>query len=91
MKYKLLIIAVALGVAGAAVGGGLYLAYPVQMSTLAGMTRNYLISFSAPPGTTTTELNAAYKDAGAVAPSPAAEASHRRARPPETGRAITEH
>ena len=34
MKYKLLIIAVALGVIGAAVGGGLYLAYPVQVSTL---------------------------------------------------------
>ncbi len=36
MKYKLLIIAVALGVIGAAVGGGLYLAYPVQVTTLAG-------------------------------------------------------
>src|SRR6266487_3190009 len=74
MKYKLLIIAVALGVIGAAVGGGLYLAYPVQVSTLAGLTRNFLISWSAPPGTITTELNAAYK-AGAAAPQPAAEAS----------------
>ena len=35
MKYKLLIIAGALGVTGAAVGGGLYLAYPVQVTTLA--------------------------------------------------------
>ena len=61
MKYKLLIIAVALGVTGAAVGGGLYLAYPVQVTTLAAMARNYLLSWSAPPGTTTTELNAAYK------------------------------
>ena len=42
MKYKLLIIAVALGVTGAAVGGGLYLAYPVQVTTLAAMARNYL-------------------------------------------------
>ena len=75
IKYKLLIIAGALGVTGAAIGGGLYLAYPVQVSTLAGMTRNYLISWSAPPGTITTELNAAYKEAGAVASSPAAEAS----------------
>ena len=66
MKYKLLIIAVALGVIGAAVGGGLYLAYPVQVSTLAGLTRNFLISWSAPPGTITTESNAAYK-AGAAA------------------------
>ena len=59
MKYKLLIIAVALGLTGAAVGGGLYLAYPV--TTLAAMAPNYLLSWSAPPGTTTTELNAAYK------------------------------
>ena len=36
---------------------------------IAALTRNYFISLSAPPGTTTTELNAAYK-----APSPAAEA-----------------
>jgi len=78
MKHKLLIIAiiaVALGVIAAAVGGGLYLAYPVQVSTLGGMTRNYLISWSAPPGTITTELNAAYKEAGAAASSPAAETS----------------
>jgi hypothetical protein len=61
MKYKLLIIAVALGVTGAAVAGALYLAYPVQITTLAAMARNYLLSWSAPPGTTTTELNAAYK------------------------------
>jgi len=75
MMYKLLIIAVALGVIAAVVGGGLYLAYPVQVSTLVGLTRNYLISWSAPPGTITTELNAAYKEAGAAASSPAAEAS----------------
>src|SRR5437879_2482597 len=74
-RYRLLVIAGALGVAGAAVAGGLYLAYPVQVSTIAGLTRNYLISWPAPPGTITTELNAAYKEAGAVASSPAAEAS----------------
>ena len=68
MKYTLLIIAVALGVIGAAVGGALYLAYPVQVSTLAGMTRNYLLSWSAPPGTITTELNAAYKGRSCCAP-----------------------
>jgi alcohol dehydrogenase (cytochrome c) len=73
MKYKLLIIAGALGVTGAAIAGVLYLAFPVQISTLGGMTRNYLISLSAPPGTITTELNAAYKGAGAVASSPPAE------------------
>ena len=63
-----------LAVIGAAVGGGLYYVYPVQMTTIAGMSRNYLISWSAPPGTTTTELNAAYKAATATAPSPPAAA-----------------
>jgi alcohol dehydrogenase (cytochrome c) len=59
-------------VIGAAVGGGLYYVYPVQVSTLAGMTRNYLISWFAPPGTTATELNAAYKAAEAAGASPPA-------------------
>jgi alcohol dehydrogenase (cytochrome c) len=79
MKHKLLIIVGALGVTGAAVAGALYLAYPVQISTLAGMTRNYIISWSAPRGTIATESNAAYKGAGATALSPATEAS-----PPDT-------
>ena len=74
MWRKLLIIAGALGVIGAAAGGALYYVYPVQVSIFAGLTRNYFLSWSAPPGTTTTELNAAYKAAGAVAPSPAADA-----------------
>src|SRR5271169_1678104 len=74
MRYKLLMIAGALIVIGAAAAGALYYAYPVQMSTFAGLTRNYFISWSAPPGTTTTESNAAHKGAGAVAPSPPAVA-----------------
>ena len=74
MRYKLLIIAGALIVVGAAAAGALYYAYPVQVSTLAGMTRNYFISLVAPAGTVTTESNAAYKGTRAVAPSPAAEA-----------------
>ena len=45
-----------------------------RCTTFAGLTRNYFLSWSAPPGTTTTELNAAYKAAEAAAPSPAAEA-----------------
>jgi hypothetical protein len=69
MRHKLIISAAALVAAGAAVAGALYFTYPVQVSIIAGLTRNYFISWSAPPGTTTTELNAAYKDAGAVAPS----------------------
>jgi glucose dehydrogenase len=67
MIKKLFIIAVALGVIGAATGGALYYFYPVQVSIFAGLTRNYFLSWSAPPGTTTTELNPAYKDAGTVA------------------------
>ena len=44
MWRKLIIIAVALGVIGAAAGGALYYVYPVQVSTLAGLTRNYVLS-----------------------------------------------
>src|SRR5271163_938956 len=75
MRYKLLIIVGVLIVIGATAGGALYYAYPVQVSTYAGLTRNYLISWSAPPGTTTTESNAGYNGASAVAPSPPAEAA----------------
>ncbi len=75
MRYKLLIIAGALIVIGAAAAGALYHAYPVQMATYAGMTRNYFISLVAPAGTVTTELNAGYKGAAAIAPSPPAEAA----------------
>src|ERR1700720_824000 len=75
MRYKLLIIAGAVIVIGAAAAGALYYAYPVQMATYAGMTRNYFISWSAPPGTITTESNAAYKGPAAAAPSPPAGAA----------------
>ncbi len=75
MRYKLLIIAGALIVIGAAAAGALYSAYPVQMATYAGMTRNYFISLVAPAGTVTTELNAADKGAATVVPSPPAEAA----------------
>ena len=70
MKKTLLIIIGALVVIGVATAGALYYAYPVQVSTYAGLTRNYFISWSAPPGAATTELNPAYKVAGAVAPAP---------------------
>jgi alcohol dehydrogenase (cytochrome c) len=75
MKNKLLIIAGALVVIGAAAAGAVYYAYPVQVSTYAGLTRNYFISWSAPAGTTTTELNTAYNGAAAAAPPPPTEAS----------------
>jgi alcohol dehydrogenase (cytochrome c) len=69
MKKKLPLITCALVVIGAAAAGVLYYAYPVQASTFAGLTRNYFLSWSAPPGTTTTELNTAYKGVLAAAPS----------------------
>jgi hypothetical protein len=74
MRYKLLITVGALIVIGAAAAGTLYYPYSAQVPTLAGMTRNYFISLVAPAGTVTTESNAAYKGAEAIAPSPAAEA-----------------
>jgi alcohol dehydrogenase (cytochrome c) len=72
MRHKFIVIAGALVVAGVAAALALYYAYPVQVSTLAGLTRNYLISWSAPPGTATTELNPGYNASGAAAPSPPA-------------------
>jgi alcohol dehydrogenase (cytochrome c) len=75
MKKKLLIIACALVVIGAAAAGAVYYAYPVQVSTFAGLARNYFISWFAPPGTTTTESNTAYNGTAAVAPAPPAEAA----------------
>jgi hypothetical protein len=44
MRRKLLIIAGAIIVIGAAAAAALYHAYPVQMATYAGLTRNYFIS-----------------------------------------------
>src|SRR5262245_22091936 len=70
MKKILLIIA-ALVVIGAVRGGGLYLAYPVQMSTIGGLTRNYIVSLNAPPGTISTESNPDYKAASPPAAPPA--------------------
>ena len=66
MRYKLLIIAGALIVIGVAAAGALYYAFPIQVSTYAGLARSYVLSWSAPAGTTTTESNPAYKEAAAV-------------------------
>jgi hypothetical protein len=48
MKRRQILILIgvvaALGVTGGAIGGILYSLYPVQVSTIAGMTRNYIIS-----------------------------------------------
>src|SRR5579872_5755718 len=78
MKNKLLIIAGVL-VAIAATAGGTVYAYWNQAVPLAGMAINYVRSWSAPSGTTTTELAAAAPEAaGAHVPSPFSAA-----RPPE--------
>jgi hypothetical protein len=47
---KVLLIIGALAVVGAIAGGGLYLAFPVQMTQIGGLTRNYLLTLSAPRG-----------------------------------------
>jgi alcohol dehydrogenase (cytochrome c) len=70
MTKKLLIIAGALVATGAAAAGALFYAYPIQTMLFGALTINYFRSWSAPPGTTTTELNAASKGAGPVAPVP---------------------
>jgi hypothetical protein len=74
-KRKFFIIVGALVVIDAATGGALYYAYPVQMSTIGGLTRNYVLSLGAPAGTTTTETNPDYKGAGGAGVPPAATTS----------------
>jgi alcohol dehydrogenase (cytochrome c) len=73
MKKKLFLIALALVVIGAATAGALYDLFPVRVSLSAAMARNYILSWSAPRGTATTELNPAYKGP-ALALTPASEA-----------------
>jgi alcohol dehydrogenase (cytochrome c) len=68
MKRKLFIFTAI----GATAAGALYTAYPVRTSIIAGLTRNYIMSWSAPRGTATTELNAAYKAGPTLALLPAA-------------------
>jgi len=74
MKKKLLIIAGALVALGAVSAGALYWAFPVRVSILAGLTRNYILSWSAPRSTATSESNPAYKAVAALALTPVAEA-----------------
>ena len=74
MLKKILILAGALIVAGGAAVGALYYLYPVRVSVFAGLTRNFFLSWSAPPGTVSTELNPAGQSAAAVVPAPAAQA-----------------
>ncbi len=60
---KRLIILGALVVAGVAVAGVLFAAFPVEMTTYGGIGRNYLLTLSMPAGTVSTETNPAYQAA----------------------------
>ncbi len=60
MRKRLLIILGALFVAGIAIAGILYVAFPVAMTTYGGMSLNYLKTLSTPAGTVSTEANPAY-------------------------------
>jgi len=73
MKSKLLIIAGALVVTGAIAAGAIY-AYWDRVVPLAGLAINYVWSWSAPAGTTTTEVAPGSKNAVAVGPLPVAAA-----------------
>ena len=81
------IIVVALGVIGAAAGGGLYYFYPVQVSTFAGLTRNYLISWT-PSRHDNYGIECGLQSRRGCR-GLACRLRHRRAPPPETGRATT--
>src|SRR5208282_4690572 len=70
-KKKLLIIIGALFVAGVALAGILYVAFPVQMTTYGGMGLNYLRTMGSPAGTISTEANPAYKAPAAATPATA--------------------
>src|SRR6516162_7919942 len=70
VEYVILAL-VALGAAGIGAGIALYLAYPVQVGTVAGAVRSTLMSLNAPPGTVTTEQISAYKAPAAPSQPPA--------------------
>ena len=74
MKRQLFAGAGALIAIAAVAAGAFYWAFPVRVSILAGLTRNYFMSWSAPPGTASIESNPAFRSAGVLALSPVAEA-----------------
>jgi alcohol dehydrogenase (cytochrome c) len=69
MKKKVWIIIGALFLAGLAIAGILYLAFPIAMTTYGGMGLNYLKTLSTPEGTVSTETNSVYVAPAAAAPS----------------------
>jgi alcohol dehydrogenase (cytochrome c) len=71
MKHKLSVIAGVVVLTGVVAGGVLYAEW-AKAVPLAGLAINYVWSWSAPAGTTTTEVAPASKNAGAAAPLPVA-------------------
>src|SRR6476619_8597607 len=69
-------------VAGAVIGGVLYVTFPVPMTTYGGMGLNFLRTLSTPAGTLTIETNPAYKaPVAAVSSPPLADAAWPNAAP----------
>ena len=68
MRHWVIIALVAIVAAGIGAGAALYFAFPNQVQLVGGETRSELLSLNAPPGTLTTEANAAYKAPAAPAP-----------------------
>ena len=69
------VVAVSLALMVPAAKRALYRSNPVRAAVFAGLARNYIWSWTAPPGATTTELNPNYHGPGAVAPGAVAPAS----------------
>ena len=69
------VVAVSLALMVPAAKRALYRSNPVRAAVFAGLARNYIWSWTAPPGATTTELNSNYHGPGAVAPGAVAPAS----------------
>ena len=61
MRHWVVVALVAVIAAGVGASAALYFAYPNQVQLVGGETRSELLSLNAPPGTLTTEANAAYK------------------------------
>jgi alcohol dehydrogenase (cytochrome c) len=71
MKKKYLKVLGVLILVGVVVAGVLYVAFPVQFTTLGGIARNYALTLSTPAGTVNTESNPAYQTVAAgAAPAP---------------------
>ena len=70
MRHWIIVALVAIVAAGIGAAAALYFAFPNQVQLVGGETRSELLSLNAPPGTLTTEANAAYK--GAAVPAAAA-------------------